>query len=482
MYHSTRGKDLYTASQAILKGLANDKGLFVIDEIPHLELTQQEVNLGYQEIVKKVFKLYLDDFTEEEIDSVVNLYNKEAFPYGMLKIKGTTDYGFCFLTQGPTFAFKDMALQVLPKLIEIAKKKNNDKRKTVVLTATSGDTGSAALAGFSRNKNNNVIVLYPNNGTSELQEAQMLSFVNKNCKAIAVDGNFDDCQKLVKEIFNKETYNNLDLISANSINIGRLIPQIAYYYALYANLVDNDYILFGEKINLSVPTGNFGNVLAAIYARLMGLPINKICIASNENKVISDFFETGIYDANREFKKTISPSMDILISSNLERFLYLLFNDTNKVKELLQELDKNRKFSIDKKELDNKFDYLVHGYATEEETIKFIKDLYKQNKILIDPHTAVGASVAYKNKFESNNCYTVVIATASPYKFSKTICKALDLDILDEKSNIEAIYHKTGVKIDNRLYEYLLKDMEKTLVRLNDAYKYVTDLLGALND
>ena len=482
MYHSTRGKDLIKASQAILAGLASDNGLYVVDNIPTLTLSQSDATLSYQEIAKRVFKLYLDDFTEEEIDEIVSLYNEEAFPYGFSEIKGTTDYAFLYLTKGPTFAFKDMALQVLPKMIEIAKRKNNDSRKTVVLTATSGDTGSAALAGFSRNKSNNILVLYPNNGCSEVQESQILSFSNNNAKALAIDGNFDDCQRIVKDIFAHEKFANIDLISANSINIGRLIPQIVYYYAAYLKLVDDDLILFGERINVSVPTGNFGNILAAIIASKMGLPVNKICLCANENNVLTDFINTGVYDANRQFKATNSPSMDILISSNLERFLYLMYEDTNKIKEIELSLEKNRKFSIPLEDLKKKFPNLISGYATEEETVKTISNLYKHNKILIDPHTAVAAKVSYDHKELSDNCYTLIVATASPYKFSKTICQALGIDVKDEKTNIEAIYHKTGAKIDNRLYQYLLNSHKKTVVSLDKAYDTVKDILGKIND
>ncbi len=476
MYHSTRGLNKIHASEAIIKGLAEDKGLYVVDNIESLELKKEDTQLSYQEICKKVFKVFLDDFTDEEIEEAVSVYNTENFPYGFTKYRGTTDYCFLYLTQGPTFAFKDMALQALPKLIEIAKRKHNNTKKTVVLTATSGDTGSAAMAGFSKNESNSIIVLYPNNGCSELQEAQMLSFTNDHSYAFAVNGNFDDCQRMVKKIFAEYKNDSIDLVSANSINIGRLIPQVAYYYASYLKLVDDDLILFGEKINLVVPTGNFGNILAAITASKMGLPVNKIICASNENNILTDFFNTGVYDANREFKTTNSPAMDILISSNLERFLYLIYKDVNKIKALEEELDATHKFSIPKEDITKAFPNIIAGFATEEETLNAIKTSYQYNKILIDPHTAVGFKVLMDNK-NLDNCFTVVISTASPYKFSDTICKALDLEAGNEMDRINKIYTKTGVKIDPRIYKYLENSASKNVIDLSDVYKRVTGIL-----
>ncbi len=476
MYHSTRGLNKIHASEAIIKGLAEDKGLYVVDNIESLELKKEDTQLSYQEICKKVFKVFLDDFTDEEIEEAVSVYNTENFPYGFTKYRGTTDYCFLYLTQGPTFAFKDMALQALPKLIEIAKRKHNNTKKTVVLTATSGDTGSAAMAGFSKNESNSIIVLYPNNGCSELQEAQMLSFTNDHSYAFAVNGNFDDCQRMVKKIFAEYKNDSIDLVSANSINIGRLIPQVAYYYASYLKLVDDDLILFGEKINLVVPTGNFGNILAAITASKMGLPVNKIICASNENNILTDFFNTGVYDANREFKTTNSPAMDILISSNLERFLYLIYKDVNKIKALEEELDSTHKFSIPKEDITKAFPNIIAGYATEEETLNAIKTSYQYNKILIDPHTAVGFKVLMDNK-NLDNCFTVVISTASPYKFSDTICKALDLEAGNEMDRINKIYTKTGVKIDPRIYKYLENSASKNVIDLSDVYNRVTGIL-----
>ena len=482
MYHSTRGKDLYSSKEALIKGLADDKGLFVIDNIPHFMLEEKDMAISYKDLAKEIFKLYFDDFTDSELDEVVSLYNETNFPYGFQKVSGTTDYAFLELTLGPTFAFKDMALTVLPKLIEIAKRSQKDKKKTVVLTATSGDTGSAALAGFSKNEDNNIIVLYPDGKTSYIQEQQILSFKNDHTFPIAVKGTFDDCQRIVKKAFNEIKFDNLDIISANSINIGRLIPQIVYYYAGYCSLVQSDYILYGEKINLVVPTGNFGNILAAILASKMGLPVNKIVCASNENSVLTEFFNTGVYDANREFIQTNSPSMDILISSNLERFLYLIYGDTEKIKELENSLDNNNKFSIPKEDIVKAFPNILATFASRGETIDNISKSFKKNKILIDPHTACAYKAYNELNQQLDNCFTLIISTASPYKFSQTVCEALGMSGSNEKERIDAIYHKSGKKIDNRLYDYLFKEYKKDVIEKDLIYSYLKNILGKIND
>ena len=482
MYHSTRGNKLYNSKEALLLGLAPDRGLFVPDKIPHFWPEEKELNLSYQEIAKQIFKLYFTDFTDRELDEVVSLYNKESFPHKEISLSGTTDYAFLELYQGPTFAFKDMALTVLPKLIEIAKRSEKEAKKTVVLTATSGDTGSAALAGFSKNDTNNIIVLYPKGKTSYIQEAQMLSFKNSHTFPIAITGTFDDCQRIVKDIFNNESFSNLDLISANSINIGRLIPQIVYYYVGYKELVERDFILYNEKINIVVPTGNFGNILAAIIASRMGLPVNKIVCASNENNVLTDFFQTGKYDANREFLQTNSPAMDILVSSNLERFLYFVYEDTNKINEIYNEFKLTHKFSVSKEDIKKVFPNLISGYATRGETIDAIHNSYKKNKILIDPHTAVGYKVYNDSLKELGYQFTLIVSTASPYKFSTTVCEALGLSGESEKDRIDAIYQKSGKKVDNRLYDFLFQNKTRTVVEKDEAYKYVLNLLGEIND
>ncbi len=482
MYHSTRGKKLYSSKQALILGLAPDKGLFIPENIPHFWLKEEEMDLTYAQMAKEIFKLYFTDFTDSELDEVVALYNKTNFPHKEITLSGTTDYAFLELYNGPTFAFKDMALTVLPKLIEIAKRSEKEPKKTVVLTATSGDTGSAALAGFSKNESNNIIVLYPEGKTSYIQEAQMLSFKNDHTFPIAISGTFDDCQNLVKDVFKNQDFNSLDLISANSINIGRLIPQIVYYYYGYKELVDRDFILYNEKINIVVPCGNFGNILAAIIASKMGLPVNKIVCASNENNVLTDFFNTGVYDANREFLQTNSPAMDILVSSNLERLLYFIYKDSDKIKALYEEFDQNHKFKIDLEDIKKEFPNILAGCATRGETIDSINKSYKKNKILIDPHTAVAYKVYNDKLSDLGYAFSLIISTASPYKFSRTVCEALGLNGENEKERIDAIYQKSGKKIDNRLYDFLFQNHTRTTVEKDNAYKYVMDLLGKIND
>lgn len=479
MFHSTRGKDLISSKEALIKGLASDKGLYVTDDIKKLDLQQSDVNLSYKDLAFKIFKLYFDDFTDKELDEVVNLYNEKTFPFKEIKVRGTTDYAFLELYKGPTLSFKDMALTVLPKLIEIAKKDLNDKRRTVVLTATCGDTGSAALSGFNNTLNNSTIVLYPNNKISEVQEKQILSYSSDKNHIFAVNGTFDDCQKIVKDLFNEFKDKNIDLISANSINIGRIIPQIVYYFKAYLELVDKDYILFNEKINIVVPSGNFGNFYSALLAKKMGLPVNKIICATNENNGLCEFFKTGVYDSNRVFKQTLTPGMDILNSSNLERVVYYLYEDCDKVKELMNEFSKTGKFKVDLDLLKKKFDFVLAGSATDKETLLNIKLSYS-NKILIDPHTAVAFKVYKEFYNDLNNCFTLISSIDSPYKFSDTICKALSIDnCKDDKERIEAIYSKTGVKIDNRLYNSLFKNPNITVYEKEEVKKKIIELINS---
>ena len=334
LYKSTRGNKLVSSSETIIKGLADDGGLYIPYPLPKLEFNDSWLSKTYPEIAKEIFKKFFDDFTEEEIKNViVSSYNNTNFKGKVVGLRNFDKFSFLELYHGPTLAFKDMALTALPHLMGVAMKKMGIKRKLTILTATSGDTGGAALCGFSKAPNIDIVVLYPNNGVSTFQEKQMLSFTNETSKAYAIEGNFDDCQNIVKDIFNTYRDNSMLLLSsANSINIGRLVPQIVYYFYGYLSLVNTGQINFGDKINVSVPTGNFGNILAAYYAKILGLPINELICASNENNVLTEFINSGIYDANREFYKTNSPSMDILLSSNVERLLALITSNTVETK------------------------------------------------------------------------------------------------------------------------------------------------------
>ena len=382
LYRSTRGQGgEVKASQAILKGLADDGGLFVPTTIPKLEVSVNELSkMTYQEVAYEVMKLYFTDFTEEELKNCINKAYDSKFDTEEIAPLAEVDGAYYLeLFHGATIAFKDMALSILPHLLTTSAKKNDVKNEIVILTATSGDTGKAALAGFADVKGTRIVVFYPHGGVSPIQEKQMVTQKGDNTFVVAINGNFDQAQSGVKAIFgNKELAKEMDekgfqFSSANSINIGRLIPQVAYYVYAYAKLFAEGKVAKDEKINVVVPTGNFGNILAAYYAKNMGLPIDKLVCASNDNKVLYDFFETGCYDRNREFILTNSPSMDILISSNLERLIYKIAeNDSEKNAELMAELAKDGKYTITDSMRKQLADF-YGNYATEAETTEEIK-------------------------------------------------------------------------------------------------------------
>ena len=449
MYASTRdANEKVTASQAILKGLANDGGLYVPTEIPSLDVSMEELSkMTYQETAYEVLKLFLTDYTEEELKNCINAAYDSKFDTEEIAPLVDADGAYYLeLFHGPTIAFKDMALSILPHLLITAARKNNVKNDIVILTATSGDTGKAALAGFADVKGTKIIVFYPKNGVSPIQEKQMVTQKGENTSVVAIHGNFDNAQSGVKAIFeDKELAAELDakgyqFSSANSINIGRLVPQVVYYVNAYAKLLENEEIEDGEKINVVVPTGNFGNILAAYYAKNMGIPIAKLICASNENKVLYDFFETGVYDRNREFVLTSSPSMDILISSNLERLIYLTAGrDAQKNAELMQELSRDGKYEITSEMKENMKDF-YGNYASEGETAQTIKDLYEKTGYVIDTHTAVAATVLHKyRKATGDETKAVVASTASPFKFTRSVMDAIDKAKYDSMSDFELV-------------------------------------------
>ncbi len=453
-YKSTRGAGkTVNASQAILKGLADDGGLFVPDSFPKIDKNLTELSrMNYKEIVFEVLKKFFTDFTEEELLFCINSAYDEKFDTEEFApvIEKDGKY-FMELFHGPTIAFKDMALSILPYLMITASKKNNNKNDIVILTATSGDTGKAALAGFADVVHTKIIVFYPKGGVSRIQELQMVTEQGKNTCVIGVNGNFDDCQSEVKRLFNDPALRELSgksnyrFSSANSINIGRLFPQTAYYVWAYSRLVNAGAVKAGEKINFVVPTGNFGNILAGYYAKQMGLPINKFICASNDNKVLFDFFKTGTYDKNRPFYLTSSPSMDILISSNLERFVYYLAGeDEGKICGLMSELKEKGKYSISSDEMLKAEDF-VPGFATEDECAEGIKKLYDKSGYVIDTHTGVANSVYDRYKKETgDNTPSVIVSTASPYKFARAVIRAIkpefdfenDFDFIDELRSV----------------------------------------------
>ena len=455
MYSSTRNSEKkITASQAILKGLADDGGLFVPESIPTLDVSLEELaKMSYQETAYAVMKKFFTDFTEEELKNCINKAYDSKFDTTEIAPLVSADGAYYLeLFHGSTIAFKDMALSILPHLLITAARKNNVKNDIVILTATSGDTGKAALAGFADVEGTKIIVFYPKNGVSPIQEKQMVTQKGKNTFVVGINGNFDQAQTGVKQMFgDKALAAEMDAAgyqfsSANSINIGRLVPQVVYYVYAYAKMYANGAIAKDEKINVVVPTGNFGNILAAFYAKNMGLPIGKLICASNENKVLYDFFSTGTYDKNREFILTSSPSMDILISSNLERLIYnIAGNDAAKNAELMKQLQTTGKYDITA-DMKNKLDDFYGNYTSEQETAEVIKALYEKTGYIIDTHTAVAAGVygKYKAQTGDNDTKTVIASTASPFKFTRSVMNAIeskydsmeDFELVDELSKL----------------------------------------------
>lgn len=465
LYGSTRGGETgVTASQAVLKGLADDGGLYVPERIPTLDVTMDELaGMTYQETAYAVMKQFLTDYTEEELKYCISHAYDEKFDTEEITPLAKAD-GMYFLElfHGKTIAFKDMALSILPYLMTTAAKKNHAKNEIVILTATSGDTGKAAMAGFADVPGTRIIVFYPKNGVSRVQELQMLTQKGANTSVVGIEGNFDDAQTGVKKIFgDKEFAKELDamgfqLSSANSINIGRLVPQVVYYVYAYAKLLANGEIEKDEKVNVVVPTGNFGNILAAYFAKQMGVPFGKLICASNDNKVLYDFFQTGTYDKNREFILTTSPSMDILVSSNLERLLYLSCGrDAAKTKAMMEQLSTNGKYEItaDMKEFMKDF---CAGYADMEENAKEIRKVFDDTGYLIDTHTGVAAAVYEQYKAKTGDTTkTVIASTASPYKFSRSVMEAVlgKKEDADEFALIDEMERISGVKIPQAIEE-----------------------------
>ena len=487
LYKSTRDAEkTVTASQAILKGLADDGGLFVPVSIPKLPVSLGELKeMTYQETAYTVMKEFLTDFTEEELKScIAKAYDSKFDTEEIAPLAKVEDAYYLELFHGATIAFKDMALSILPHLLTTSAKKNQVKNEIVILTATSGDTGKAALAGFADVEGTKIIVFYPKNGVSHVQELQMVTQKGDNTSVVAIHGNFDNAQSGVKAMFeNKELEKELNeagyqFSSANSINIGRLVPQVVYYVYAYAKLLQNEEIAEDEEINVVVPTGNFGNILAAYYAKNLGVPIAKLICASNDNKVLYDFFQTGTYDKNREFVLTTSPSMDILISSNLERLIYLICGeDSEKTKELMEELKTTGKYTITP-EMKEKLADFAAGYSTEEETAESIHDTYQKTGYVMDTHTAVAAHVCGQYRAKSGDQTKCVIAsTASPYKFVKSVMSAIDAENAnaDEFDLLPKLQEVSGVPMPQAIKDILdakvLHDLECDADKMKETVK-----------
>lgn len=465
LYRSTRGNaETVTASQAILKGLADDGGLFVPERIPALDVDMDTLaGMTYQEVAYEVMSRFLTDFTKEELQTCIARAYDEKFDTDEIAPLHQADGAyFLELFHGATIAFKDMALSILPHLMTTAARKNQVHNDIVILTATSGDTGKAALAGFANVPGTRIIVFYPKDGVSPIQEKQMVTQKGENTFVVAIRGNFDDAQTGVKKMFSDEELSRkLDqagyqFSSANSINIGRLVPQVVYYVYAYATLYKQGKIGRDEKINVTVPTGNFGNILAAYYAKQMGLPIDMLLCASNENKVLYDFFKSGTYDRNREFILTSSPSMDILISSNLERLIYhLTGDDADQNRAFMESLSREGRYAITP-EMKEQLSDFYGNYASEEETAAVIADIYRKDGYVIDTHTAVAADVYRKYRKERDNGRkTVIASTASPFKFTRSVMKAIDsgCDDLTDFQLVDRLSELSQVKVPKAIEE-----------------------------
>lgn len=495
LYTSTRNNDIRVSSaQAIAQGISEEGGLFVPVEFPQFDLDKisSMVSMSYIDRAKTVLKEYLTDFTDEELDYCVNgAYAAEKF--SSAKIAPTVNVNgnknILELWHGPTCAFKDMALQLLPYLMTVSAKKTADGKTIVILVATSGDTGKAALEGFKNVENTKILVFYPVDGVSPMQKLQMTTQEGDNVAVCAINGNFDDAQSAVKSIFTNAdikaqlAQKNMMFSSANSINWGRLVPQIVYYFSTYCDLIEMGKINVGDEINVVVPTGNFGNILAGYYAKRMGLPIKTLVCASNTNNVLTDFLKSGIYDKNRAFYATTSPSMDILISSNLERLLYHMSGEDDKlITDLMNKLATDGKYTVSDKLISDIQKVFDAGYTVEESVDSTIKESFEKYNYLCDTHTAVAVKVYDEYvKNSKDDIPTVIDSTASPYKFSASVLNAIEggnAPKLDEFDMVDELHKVSGVDVPKSLAS--LKDKEvrfKEVCNKEDMSEMVFKLL-----
>ena len=471
LYFSTRNeKNKVTAAEAISRGLAPDGGLFVPETLPRLTLD------GIKEIGKKdyrgrafdIMKLFLDEFTDDELCGMIakaygdNFDRADTAPVHFVDDKTAV----LELWHGPTCAFKDMALQMLPHLLTASLKKCGEQRKVCILVATSGDTGKAALEGFADVENTKILVFYPHNGVSDVQKLQMITQTGDNVSVAAVRGNFDDAQTGVKKIFADKAFaeklseNGWFLSSANSINWGRLLPQIVYYFSAYCDFANSGRVNYGDKVDFAVPTGNFGNILACWYAKNMGLPVGKLICASNQNNVLADFFDNGVYDRNRTFYTTISPSMDILVSSNLERLLYSVCKNDAEVAGYMKELSESGKYEVSDAIKSVIGDNFVGGYCSDADTKAVIGKVYAENGYLMDTHTAVAFKKVIDYRAENAAVPTVVVSTASPYKFCDSVLEALGQETVG-----------SGTQLIEKLSDFTKTSVPKPLAGLDKREK-----------
>jgi len=490
-YRSTRGVDgPISSSRAIVKGIASDGGLYVPVAIPRIDLSLDNLlKMDYKDLALYIISMFFTDFTEEELKYCIKkAYDSKFDDPGIAPLVEKGGAFFLELFHGPTLAFKDIALAVLPHLLKIAAAKNDIDKEIVILTATSGDTGKAALEGFADVEGTKIIVFFPKDGVSKIQERHMTTQRGNNTYVVSIEGNFDDAQRGVKEIFSDAAFNRIlnnngcIFSSANSINIGRLIPQVVYYVNAYLTLIRTGKINRGEIINIVVPTGNFGNILAAYYSKKIGLPVGRLICASNENNVLYDFINSGKYDMKRKLIVTSSPSMDILVSSNLERLLYdISGGDSNILNDLIDSLNKKGEFEITAG-MKNKMADFYGGFATDRETFETIKYLFSSFDYLIDTHTAVGYNVYQKYVEKSGDMSkTVISSTASPFKFPGSVAKAIDAKYndMDEFSLIKVISKISGLKVPPALKDLERREiLHKTVCRTDQMMDVISDILG----
>lgn len=487
-YISTRGNhNAVSSAEAISAGMAPQGGLFVPERLPLISMTPGG---SYQEMALQVLSPLLTDFSKEELEYCIGqAYNRSNFdiPSIIDLVKLGPSCSVMELWHGPTAAFKDMALQIMPFFMNYSKKKTENRSHTVILTATSGDTGKAALEGFKNREGISIIVFYPHEGVSEIQKLQMNTTDGDNTYVVAVKGNFDDCQTGVKNLFGDTELRSLlardefEFSSANSINWGRLCPQIAYYFRSYFLLVERGIVERGEPVNFCVPTGNFGNILAGYYAKLMGLPVNKLICASNKNRVLADFFKSGIYDRNREFFRTISPSMDILISSNLERFLFeITGHDAGRINSFYGMLGRSGAFSVDKETIAAVADIVVPGWVDEERVLETIKTVYDKYGYILDTHTAVGIAVCREAAADQH--HTVIASTASPYKFAGDVLRGIESHApTDEFEAINRLASLSKTKVHRAVDGLGEKPVRhKLVIEKNDMKQTVIDIVHSI--
>ena len=484
LYLSTRGNQKpLNFYEAILQGIGNDGGLL----IPDFDLEKKDLkslqSLNYVDMATEIISTFTPEDSKEEIRELCQqAYGNGLFPKSVVPVEKAGDVFIAELFQGPTAAFKDMALSILPRFMTLSLKKKGEEREVMILAATSGDTGKAALEGFKDVEGTCIKVFYPIDGVSSIQKQQMVTQTGKNVDIIGIRGNFDDAQTAVKKALNSKELKELCdqhhvfLSSANSINIGRLIPQIVYYFYSYMTLVNNQQIALGDEVNFTIPSGNFGNCLAGYIAKQMGLPIQKFIIASNQNNILTDFFNTGKYDANREFYKTNAPAMDILVSSNLERLVYFLCQDATKVKAYMDQLNETGVYEVDADIFKKVQENFQAGWLNEKEVVQTIGDCYKETGYLLDTHTAVGYGVYKQYQKETNDSTkTILLSTASPYKFPQSVYQAVSGTVLDEYDAIEALYKATNVEVPMPLKG--IKDREILHKKVIDK-ETIVDFIG----